>query len=189
MTTYRMSPDGEWIRVNPDGSKWQISEGDDGISGRPPRMYRGIPQDKNSAKEEGADSIKQEAIKPEPRVPGEPSDLNSDQEPALGTDLELPLPERYRALPLPIQYAPISSVNNSEAYRIVELKEEFIAYKEQYRIFRQFIESPNKIELDNGLDSINWPSVGSSPKVQIGKRGGRYTIAIAKGGRYYRRYF
>ena len=185
-----MNPDGQWIRINPDGSKWQLVESDESSGGRPPSLYRGIPQERTVVDEESIDSIKQEFTTQEPQVLDQPSGLCSNQEPALGTDFELSLPECYRALPIPIRYQPISSFNNSEAYRIVELKEEFIAYKDQYRLFRQFIESPNRIELDHQLNGINtWSAVGSPPKVQTGKRGGRYMIAVTKSGRYYRRYF
>lgn len=190
MSTYRMTPDGQWMRINPDGSLWQLGETDKRVSGRPPRLYRGIRQASKDVEEEGTDSINQEFLTQELQMPDKCSDLGSNQEPALGTDFELPLPERFRALPIPIRYQAISSFNNSEAYRVIELKEEFVTYKEQYSLFRQFIESPNRIELDQELNKINtWSAVASSPKVQIGKRGGRYTIAVTKKGRYYRRYF
>lgn len=190
MSTYRMTPDGQWMRINPDGSLWQLGETDKRVSGRPPRLHRGIRQASKDAEEEGTDSINQEFLTQELQMPDKCSDLDSNQEPALGTDFELPLPERFRALPIPIRYQTISSFDNSEAYRVIELKEEFVTYKEQYSLFRQFIESPNRIELDQELNKINtWSAVTSSPKVQIGKRGGRYTIAVTKKGRYYRRYF
>jgi hypothetical protein len=195
MSIYRMSDEGEWIRVNPDGSKWEISAEDKAKHergrGRPPRLYRGIPKEElpsNAVAPTSASQVETAKHEPLESKPHLSSELR--QEPALGTDFELPLPECYVPLPIPIQYQPISSIRNTEAYRIVELKEECMSYKEQYRLFRQYIESPSRIELDNELNSVNtWSATRSAPKVQTGKRGGRYTIAVTKDGQYYRRYF
>jgi hypothetical protein len=189
MSSYRMSADGEWIRINPDGSKWEISEDDkekyQRSLGRSPRPYRGGPSRVASNNHNGIGSTNQAASpNQESSIHIDPSVSSSNHEPALGTDLELPLPECYEPLALPIHN------DNFGAYRLVELKERHIAYKGQYRIFRQYIKSPGRIDLDKERNGINtWSAAASPPKVQTGKRGGRFTIAVTKEGRYYRRYF
>jgi hypothetical protein len=189
MSTYRMSADGEWIRVNPDGSKWEISEDDKekyrSGSGRSPRLYRSAPCNVASDNDFALTSTSQDSTtNQEPPAHVDQAVSFSNQELALGTDFDLPLPDCYQALPLLIHY------DSFGAYRLVELKEQHLAYKGQYRIFRQYVESPGRIDLDRERNDINdWTAVSSPPKVHTGKRGGRYTIAVSKEGRYYRRYF
>ena len=200
MSRYSMNSNGEWKRVNRDGSDWELDSSDG--SGRPPRPYRIFGRDTNIV------SPLQPDPEPEPELELESAenieiysktDVPSTREAPLGTDFVIPLPDCYEVLPVPIRYQEISSNNNSEPYRIVELKEECVVYKEQYRIFRQYIESPTRIELDsalNGLqsrtstsESVDARSNPEQSKVQTGKRGGRYTVAVTKEGRYYRKYF
>ena len=186
-----MDPSGEWKRVSPDGSDWEITAADKDEylrgGGRLPQLYRGLTEKKDNNPSSPSNSIpNSEKIQ---SVDNSLKKQESTIQP-LGTVFDLPLPDCFIAAPLPLKTQTDSSGNVINTYRILELKQECMAYKEQYRFFRQYINSPNNIVLDRELNRIvSSFSLSAVRKVQIGKRGGRYTMKRTKDGRHYRQYF